>query len=153
MLSIWQTRTLARLSQSLEPVFKATPRGHVVDISTPTMVVHTRPSPLMLDALVSLTTAAYQLGLSHEQMRETRVLQNILDRLSRTCFQLVEVEGLRSSDSTSQLLWDLYFLECLRRETGLEEIGKETIRRLQIRVRTYSLIVGVALNYFGSWSL
>jgi hypothetical protein len=135
MLSIWQSRILGRLSKSLEPVFGPAPGEHAADGSAITTITCTRPSPELLEALVSLTSAADQLGLSYRQMREKQVLRDVLDQLSQKCFHLVEVEILHPSNSTSQLVWDLHFLKVLCRETGIQDRGDDTLKKLQIRVR------------------
>lgn len=131
-LSVWRLRIFGQLSNSLGPLLSPVSGENVIDAAD--VVVYTRPSPGLLEALVTLTSAAYQLGLSHQQIQEKQVLRDVLDQLSQRCFQLVQVDSLQVSNSTSQLLWDLYFLKALCREAGMQDRGDDTLKKFQSRV-------------------
>jgi len=100
--------------------------------------VSTRPSPGLLESLVSLISATHRLGLSRRQLQEKRVLRDMLEQFSKGCFQLVAVDNLQLFTSTPQRLWDVIFLRCLCRESGLLETGEEIGTEIQARVSHYS---------------
>lgn len=133
-LTIWQSRTVSRLSKSTVSIFQPTLDDCSHDTSA--MTTYTRPSPAILQALTSLSSSAYQLGLSRRQLQEKRVLRGVLEKFSEDCFQSITIENLEISTSTSQQLWDLYFLKALCRETGLQGMGDDVSKKFQYRLES-----------------
>lgn len=115
------------------------------------MPVYTRPSSGLLEALVSLTTSGYRLGLSRQVLQEKRVLRTVLEGLSQNCLRLVDVETLQLSAATSQRLWDMFFLKTLCQQIGVQEIGKDNINRIHAQV-SRTLVPLRTTDIVCSWS-
>jgi hypothetical protein len=95
-----------------------------------------RPSPALLEALVSLISDAHRLGISRSQLYEKGVFRSGLSQFTTECLALIDLSSLRRSKSASQLLWDILFLDALCKEVDANSSTHETIIKVQEQVRS-----------------
>ncbi|KAG8832471.1 hypothetical protein FRC17_001292 [Serendipita sp. 399] len=125
-LSVWEESTIGRIIGNIvSPVNDPCAKDEPLESSK--LVISSRASPLLLEALISLTTASQQLGLSRRDLQEERILQSALQSFVIEFLQLLKKKDLYPKESLLQLLWDLFLLRTLSEGLSVQSTIDENI--------------------------
>ncbi|KAG8824777.1 hypothetical protein FRC19_001071 [Serendipita sp. 401] len=127
-LSIWETATIGRI---LSHISSPGSDPHTDDTEGNSSAVCIRPSPILLEALTSLTAASQQLGLSRSDLHQGRILQTALRALITGYIPLMKRQDLYPLKLTSQRLWDLFLLRQLSQGLDIQSSIDKNINELK----------------------
>lgn len=131
-ISLWQARTVKKIMQPMRATFK--PATNIQSSKIAEIPISTRPSTGLLDALTLLTSSIFRLGLSRSQLEAKGVVTNALKQLVTDCLSLVDVDSLVVGKPTSQLVWDVIFLEEICQDAALDVSFQQIRESLSDRV-------------------